>query len=74
MTKDLKAILEQFVDLLMPELDAYEVSLYIFLLRNYFLKDNALTIRIGKRTIAKNLTKGARGEKPNYGHISNVLG
>ena len=74
MTKDLKTILEQFIDLLMPELEAYEASIYIYLLRNSFIRDNALTIRIGKRTIAKNLIKGARGEKANYKHISDVLG
>lgn len=71
-TEKLQKIIEQFVDLLMPELTPYETSLYIFFLRSSFLSDD-MTIRIGKRTIAEKYGKGSRGEKTNYAHISKIL-
>ncbi|MDO8591268.1 MAG: HNH endonuclease [bacterium] len=68
----LKTLIEQFVDLLMPELTPMESSLYIFLLRSSFLEDKE-TIRIGKRTIAEKFGKGSRGDKTNYTHVSKIL-
>ena len=73
MKNDLQKIIEQFVDLLLPELTPYETSLYIFLLRNSFLKTNSLDMRIGKRTIADNFVRGVRGNRANFGHITTVL-
>ncbi len=70
--KDLSKIIEQFVDFLMPELKPYEAAMYIFLLRNSYLK-NSSKIRIGKRTIAEKWGKGARGEKTNYAHVTKIL-
>jgi hypothetical protein len=68
----LRKIIEQFVDLLMPELTPYETSLYIFFLRSSFLSDD-MTIRIGKRTIAEKYGKGRASGKTNYAHISALL-
>lgn len=68
----LKTIIEQLVDLLMPELTPYETSLYIFFIRSSFLNDET-TVRIGKRTIVEKYGKGARGDKTNYEHVSKIL-
>ena len=57
MRENLQKMIEQYVDYLMPELTPYEASLYIFSLRNSYIKNNSLEIRIGKRTIAINLPK-----------------
>lgn len=73
MSNDLSKIIEQLVDFLMPELSSYGVSLYLFLLRNSFIRNNHLSIRIGKRTIADKFVKAARGERSNYAHITKVL-
>ena len=63
MNKDLSKIIEQFVDLLMPELAPYEVTLYLFFLRHSLVKNNTLTIRIGKRTIIDKFVKSAKGSR-----------
>ncbi len=73
MSKDIKAIIEQYVDFLVPELTPYEASLYIFFLRNSHIKNNSPKIRIGKRTIAENYGKGSRGEKTNYAHVTKLV-
>lgn len=73
MEKDIKGIISVFVDLLMPDLAPYEAVLYIFLLRNSLIKDNSLTMRIGKRTIASNLVKSTRGNEPAFHQIAKVL-
>lgn len=70
---DLKQVIEQFVDLLMPELTPYEAIMYIFFLRNSYLKNNLPEIRIGKRTIAGNWSKGTRGDKTNYAHVTKLV-
>ena len=44
--KDISKIIEQFVDLLMPELTQYETSLYIFFLRQNYLKGKNLQISL----------------------------
>jgi len=74
MKENLQKVIEQFVDLLMPELTPYEVSLYIFLLRNSYLKSISPEIRIGKRTIGEKFSpsKGKSG-KVDYGQVSVIL-
>lgn len=71
-TENLQKVIEQFVDLLMPELTPYETSLYIFFLRRSFLSDET-DGRIGKRTIAEKYGKGSRGKKTNYAHVTKIL-
>ena len=73
MEKDIKQIICDFVDFLLPELTPYEASLYTFLFRNSFIRNGTNEIRIGKRTIAENFGKGARGEHTSYEHISETL-
>lgn len=73
MEKNIKTIVEQFVDYLLPELTPYETSLYLCLLRNSFVKNGAGEIRVGKKTIAAGDGKGSGGEKTNYAHISKIL-
>ena len=41
MKENLQKIIEQFVDFLMPALTPYEASLYIFFLRNSYMKNNS---------------------------------
>ena len=53
-------IIEQFVDYLMPELTPRESSMYIFLLRNSFLRDSKNKIRMGQKTIAKLYGRGVK--------------
>lgn len=72
MKDDLQKIIEQFVDFLLPTLTPYEAGLYIFLLRNSYMKNGAREIRIGKRTIADNLG-ASRGEKTNYAHVTKLV-
>jgi len=73
MDKDLSKIIEQFVDLLMPELAPYEVALYLFLLRHSLVKNNTLIMRIGKRTIIDKFVKSAKGNRSCFAHITTVL-
>jgi len=73
MEEVIKTIIEQFVDYLAPELAPYESSLYLYLLRNSFLRSGTSEIRIGKRTIAAEFGKGARGERTSYAHVSEIL-
>jgi len=72
MKNDLQKNIEQFVDFLLPTLTPYEAGLYIFFLRNSYIKNNASEIRIGKRTIADNLG-ASRGEKTNYAHVTKLV-
>jgi ribosomal protein L37AE/L43A len=73
MGENIKTIIEQFMDYLAPELAPYESSLYLYLLRNSFLRSGTSEIRIGKRTIAAEFGKGARGERTSYAHVSDIL-
>ena len=73
MKKDLSKIIEQFVDVLMPELTPYEAAMYMFLLRNSHIKNNSSELRMGKRTIAEKWSQGARGEKTNYAHVTKIV-
>jgi len=72
MKNDLQKNIEQFVDFLLPTLTPYEAGLYIFFLRNSYIKNNASEIRIGKRTIADNLG-ASRGENTNYAHVTKLV-
>jgi hypothetical protein len=69
MKRDLTKTIEQFVNLLMPELTPHKTAMYIFLLRNSHLK-NLSEILIGKRTIAEKWGTGARGKRTNYAHVT----
>lgn len=73
MEEEIKSIIEQFVDYLLPKLTPYETSLYLYLLRNSFVKNGAGEIRVGKRTVAAGYGKGSRGEITNYAHVSKIL-
>jgi hypothetical protein len=74
MQTDLKNIIEQFVDLLMPELTPYEVTMYLFLLSNSHVKNSTSEIRIGKRTISDNWAKNSRNAgKVSYEQVSETL-
>ena len=70
---ELKKIIEMYVDYLMPELTPYEAALYIFLLRNSYIKSGLLETRVGKRTIAEKYGKGSRGVKTNYAHVTKLV-
>jgi hypothetical protein len=73
MGENIKVIIEQFVDYLSPELTPYEASVYLYLLRNSFIKNGTADVRIGKRTIAARHGKSSRGEKTAYAHASKIL-
>lgn len=60
MNDEVKKIIEQYVDYLLPDLTPYEATMYIFLLRHSYIKDGAMEMRSGKRTIGAKLG-GARG-------------
>ena len=68
-----KLIIEQLVDHLLPELTPYESSMYLYLLRNSFLRNGNNEVRVGKRTIAGEFGKGTRGERTSYAHVSDML-
>lgn len=73
MTEEIRDIIADFVDYLMPELVPYEASLYLFLLRNSFLRDGSQQFRIGKRTMAQGFGAGSRGVKTNFAHMTTVI-
>ncbi len=73
MDRQIKEIIEQYVDYLMPDLTPYEAAMYIFLLRNSQLANGNSEIRVGKRTIAEKFGKGSRGEKTNYAHVTKLV-
>lgn len=71
---DLNKIVEQFVDLLLPELTPYEVTMYLFLLRNSHVKSGASEIRIGKRTISDSWARNSRNAgKVSYEQVSETV-
>ena len=73
MEENIKIIIEQFVDYLLPELTPYETSLYLYLLCNSFVKSGSAEVRVGKRTIAAGYGKGYRGAKTSYHYMSELL-
>ena len=42
MEENIKNVIEQFVDYLLPELTPYEASVYLYLLRNSFMRNSNL--------------------------------
>ncbi len=73
MGENVKAIIEQFVDYLLPELAPYEASAYLYLLRNSFIKAGTSKIRVGKRTIAAECGAGRGKTTITYQTINNIL-
>jgi len=74
MKEELQIIIKQFVDLVMPELTPYEANLYFLLFRNSFIQNGSSTVRVGKRTIADKIGKGARTEENiSYKQVSKSL-
>lgn len=73
MSDNIKELISDLVDYLMPHLTPYETSLYLFLLRNSVLRDGSQEIRIGKRTITERFGTGSRGTKTSFAHITEVL-
>jgi hypothetical protein len=69
---DVQKIIEQFVDYLMPSLTPYEATLYIFFLRNSYIKNGSPKIRIGKRTIGDSLGS-TRGQATAYSHVTELV-
>ena len=69
---DVRKIIEDFVDYLMPELTPHEASMYIFLLRNSHLADEnpSSSVRIGQRTIAQRYGRGPKMSVPSRQHIT----
>jgi hypothetical protein len=66
---NIQEILENFVDYLMPELTPHEASMYIFLLRNSYLKEGTSKVRIGQRTIAQKYGRGPKMAIPSRQHV-----
>ena len=73
MEESAQTIIEQFVDYFVPELVPHESSLYLYLLRNSFLRNGTTEVRVGKRTIAARYGRGSRGESTNYVHVPKIL-
>lgn len=70
---DIIEFLENFVDLLMPELTPHEASMYIFLYRNSFLLSDNGKVRIGQRTIAQKYGRGPKMAVPSRTHVTRQL-
>lgn len=73
MKENFKKIIQEYVDYLLPDLTAYEATMYIFLLRNSYFENVSPEVRIGKRTISANYAHGTRGDKTDYAHITKVV-
>jgi len=74
MKENLQKVIEQFIDLLMPELTPYEANLYMLLLRDSFLRNGELTMRVGKMRLAGKIGKGARtGEDISIKQVSRSI-
>ncbi len=74
MKENLQKIIQQFVDLVMPELTPYEANLYLLLFRNSLIQNESSMVRAGKRTIADKIGKGARTEENiSYKQVSKSL-
>ena len=73
MNDEIKELVCDFVDYLLPELTHDETSLYLYLFRNSVLKDGSRQFRIGKRTIVDGYGTGSRGGKTKYQHMTEVI-
>lgn len=69
---EIKKIILEFVDFLMPELTPYETSLYLFFITNTFIKNKVSSIRMGKRTIAEHISS-SRAKTTNYAHVTTLV-
>ncbi len=58
--EDVRGLLCDLVDLVMPGLTPYESALYLLLLRMSFLRDNSDTVRIGKKRVLERLGRSSR--------------
>lgn len=68
MKEDLQKTIEQFVDLLLPQLTTFEATVYLFFLRHSLLEGKN-EIRIGQRTLAKAWTSARAAETSSRVHI-----
>lgn len=66
-------ILDDLVDIVLPDLTPYEFALYVYLLRKSLAVGISGQIRVGKRTIAADCGRGSRGSNGPYGHIGKLL-
>jgi Fe2+ or Zn2+ uptake regulation protein len=73
MTDNVKQVLCDIVDLLMPELTPYETSLYLLLYRLSYLENGDANVRIGKRTVAERLKSSRAGAKISFAQVTDVL-
>lgn len=73
MQENIKLLIQQFVDHLMPELTPYEASLYLYLLRNSILENGSADFRVGKKRMAVGYGTGSRGVKTNYAHMTKII-
>ena len=71
--ENLKEVLTNFADYLMPELTPYESAMYLLLLRKTLLQDGNRSVRVGKRTLAIQIGRGSKGAKTSYQHITKQL-
>ncbi len=70
---DRESVLEDLVDLILPNLTPYEFAVYVYLLRKSLAGTSPGTVRVGKRTIAKECGRGSRGSSGPYAHIGKVV-
>src|SRR3989338_3887311 len=74
MKENLQKFIEQFVDLLMPEITPYEANLYLLLFRDSVVSDGTLMVRVGKMRLVGKYGKGARtGEDISFSQLSKSL-
>ena len=71
--QDFLETLKEIVDQLLPELTPAEASLYLYLFRHSYLKDETSEVRVGKRTIAAGYGKGMRGRQTDFEHMATLL-
>lgn len=77
---DVKCSIELIVDIMYKKLNAYEVSLYLYIFRKS-VASGITELRIGKKTIQSEFVHGARGGGRenvggiwvNYAHITRIL-
>jgi len=73
MTVDVKDIINDLVDHVMPGLTPYESSLYLLLVRLSLLNDGSPCVRIGKKRIAKQIGKSSQTSGPiSYEQVTRV--
>jgi hypothetical protein len=74
MTEDIKGIICDFVDYVIPDLTPYQSTLYLLLLRLSFFANNSLQVRLGKKRIAAQLGKSSRaGATISFAQVTEVF-